>query len=413
MNRRELIAGMAGLSLAAAGRAQAQAVPEVTIGAIYPLTGASAQVGFDAKLAVETALDVVNTVHDLDLPTARNAGLSGLGGAKVRVVFADHQGDPQKGRAEAERLITQEKVSAIFGTYHSSVATTVSATADRYQVPFLAADSSSPTLQRRKLRYFFRAMADDEQFSKVMFDFLDAERKGGRAVEKIALFHEDTIFGTDSSNIQHQLAESRGYRIVADIKYRANSPSLTSEVQQLKAAQPDVLLPSSYTTDAILLIKTMNDLGFQPPALIAQAAGFVDKALYDAVGDKVDGLITRAEFSLDLAQRRPMIARVNDLYRARSGKDMNENTSREFMAVILLADAIDRARSTSGPAVRDALAATDLPGDRTIMPWKYVKFGPDGQNTGLNPVLLQYIDGRFATIFPPDVAVRPVKWPMR
>ncbi|QRG08983.1 ABC transporter substrate-binding protein [Xanthobacter dioxanivorans] len=413
MNRRELIAGIAGLSLAAAGRAQAQAVPEVTIGTIYPLTGASAQVGFDAKLAVETALDVVNTVHDLDLPTARNAGLAGLGGAKVRVVFADHQGDPQKGRAEAERLITQEKVSAIFGTYHSSVATTVSTTADRYQVPFLAADSSSPTLQRRKLRYFFRAMADDEQFSKVMFDFLDAERKGGRAVEKIALFHEDTIFGTDSSNIQRQLAESRGYRIVADIKYRANSPSLTSEVQQLKAAQPDVLLPSSYTTDAILLIKTMNDLGFQPPAMIAQAAGFVDKALYDAVGDKVDGLITRAEFSLDLAQRRPMIAKINDLYRARSGKDMNENTSREFMAVILLADAIDRARSTSGPAVRDALAATDLPGDRTIMPWKYVKFGPDGQNTGLNPVLLQYIDGRFATIFPPDVAVRPVKWPMR
>lgn len=413
MNRRELIAGLAGLSLAAAGRAAAQAVPEVTIGAIYPLTGASAQVGYDARIAVETALDVVNTVHDLDLPTARNAGLAGLGGAKVRVIFADHQGDPQKGRAEAERLITQEKVSAIFGTYHSSVATTVSATADRYQVPFLAADSSSPTLQKRKLRYFFRAMADDEQFSKVMFDFLDAERRGGRAVDKIALFHEDNIFGTDSSNIQRQLAEARGYRVVADIKYRANSPSLVSEVQQMKAAQPDVLLPSSYTTDAILLVKTMNELGFEPPAMIAQAAGFVDKALYDAVGDKLDGLITRAEFSLDLAARRPMIAKVNDLYRARSGKDLNENTSREFMAVILLADAIDRAGSAAGPAVRDALAATDLPGDRTIMPWKYVKFGPDGQNTGLNPVLLQYLGGRFTTIFPPDVAVRPVKWPMR
>lgn len=413
MNRREMIAGLAGLSLVAAGRAGAQTAPEVTIGAIYPLTGASAQVGFDAKLAVETALDVVNTVHDLDLPTARQAGLASLGGAKVKVIFADHQGDPQKGRAEAERLITQEKVSAIFGTYHSSVATTVSATADRYQVPFLAADSSSPTLQKRKLRYFFRAMADDEQFSKVMFDFLDAERKGGRAVEKIALFHEDTIFGTDSSNIQRQLAESRGYKVVADIKYRANSPSLTSEVQQMKAAQPDVLLPSSYTTDAILLVKTMNELGFEPPAMIAQAAGFVDKALYDAVGDKLDGLITRAEFALDLGARRPMIAKVNDLYRARSGKDFNENTSREFMAVILLADAIDRAGATAGPAVRDALAATDLPGDRTIMPWKYVKFGPDGQNTGLNPVLLQYRGGRFTTIFPPEVAVRPVKWPMR
>ncbi len=82
---------------------------------LYAMSGANAQVGVDARHAIETALDIVNNDHDLDLPNAKGTGLKGLGGAKIRLVFADHQSDPQKGRAEAERLITQDKVSAIVG----------------------------------------------------------------------------------------------------------------------------------------------------------------------------------------------------------------------------------------------------------------------------------------------------------
>lgn len=112
MNRRELMLGTAA-ALAGAGSAGAQAAKEVVVGAIYPMSGSSAQVGADAKLAFDTALDIINNAQDIDLPTAANAGLAGLGGAKVRIVMADHQADPQKGRAEAERLITQEKVAAV------------------------------------------------------------------------------------------------------------------------------------------------------------------------------------------------------------------------------------------------------------------------------------------------------------
>ncbi len=101
-------------------------------------------------------------------------------------------------------------------------------------------------------------------FSTAMFDFFDAMKKKGQKIETLALFHEDTIFGTDSANAQAKLAAERGYKIVSDIKYRANSPSLTAEVQQLKAANADVLMPSSYTTDAILLVKTMAELGYKP-----------------------------------------------------------------------------------------------------------------------------------------------------
>ena len=100
LTRRRLLQSTAALTLAgAAGRAAAQGAKEVVIGALYPLSGASAQIGVDAKTALETAAEVINTSHDLDLPLAKSAGLQGLGGAKVRLVFADHQGDPQKGRA--------------------------------------------------------------------------------------------------------------------------------------------------------------------------------------------------------------------------------------------------------------------------------------------------------------------------
>jgi branched-chain amino acid transport system substrate-binding protein len=413
MNRREIILG--GVSAAAvlgATGLSAQQPAEVLIGAVYQMSGASAQVGVDAQHAFDTALDIINNAHDIDLPLAKNAGLAGLGGAKVRVIVADHQGDPQKGRAEAERLITREKVAALIGSYQSAVAVTISQTAERYQVPFLSADNSSPSLHRQGLKFYFRAAAHDEMFSKAMFDFFDGLRQKGHKIETLALFHEDTIFGTDSANAQQKLADERGYKIVTNIKYRANSPSLTAEVQQLKTADADVLMPSSYTTDGILLVKTMGELGYRPKAMVAQDAGFSEKALYDAVGDKIEGVISRASFSLDLAAKRPSVGKINEMFKARSGKDLNDLTSREFMGLLILADGIDRAKSTDGEKIREALTATDIPGERTIMPWKRVKFGPDGQNLDADPVLLQWTGGKFVTIFPQSAAIAEAKWPM-
>ena len=135
-----------------AARAQTS---EVVIGVIYPFSGASAQMGVDAQKAYETALDIINKDHDFDLPLAKGEGLPGLGGAKIRLVFADHQGDPQKGRAETERLITQEKVCAVIGTYQSAVAVTVSQICERYQIPFISADNSSPSLHQPRPEILF------------------------------------------------------------------------------------------------------------------------------------------------------------------------------------------------------------------------------------------------------------------
>jgi branched-chain amino acid transport system substrate-binding protein len=411
ISRRNVLLGATAAAAFAPIAARAD-TPEVAIGVIYPLSGSSAQIGVDAQRAFETAADIINKDYDFKLPLAKGEGLPGLGGAKVKLVFADHQADPQKGRAETERLITQEKVCAVIGTYQSAVAVTVSQVCDRYQIPFLSADNSSPSLHRRGLKYYFRAAPHDEMFSKAMFDFFDDLRKKGQKIDTLALFHEDTIFGTDSANAQTKLASERGYKIVADIKYRANSPSLSAEVQQLKAANADVLMPSSYTTDAILLIKTMAELGYKPKNIVAQDAGFSEKALYDAVGDKLEGAISRGSFSLDLAEKRPMVGLINEMYKQRAGKDFNDYSSRQFMGLIVMADAINRAKSTDGEKIREALVATDMPGDVTIMPWKRVKFDEMGQNNDADPVLLQYAGGKFVTIAPEQAAVSAPIWPM-
>ena len=262
------------------------AADDIVIGAVYPLTGNGAQVGLDAKAAYETEADIINGTHDkLPMLLGEGGGLAKLGGAHIKLVFADSQGDPQKARAEAERLITQEHVVAIVGSYTSATAATISQVTERYEIPYMSADNSSPSLNQRGLKWFFRTSPHDEMFSQAMYDFYrDIGQKTGHPVKSVALFYEDSIFGTDSSNVQRKLAEKTGVAVAADLRYRANSPSLSSEAQRLKAADADVLMPSSYTSDALSIMRSMNEIGYKPKAVMAQAAGFQEQDFLTGAG---------------------------------------------------------------------------------------------------------------------------------
>lgn len=413
ISRRSILSGALATAVGLPSLHAQQKQSEVLIGAIYPFTGAGAQIGVEAKYALDTAAEVINGSYDVNLLRARDQGLPNLGGARVRIVYADHQADPQKGRAEAERLITQERVAALIGTYHSSIAAVVSEVAERYQVPFIAAESSSPSLHRKNLKYFFRAGPHDEMFTNAMFKFID-ELVSARiaSVNSIALFYEDTLFGTDTARIQKERATERKIPIVAEVKYRANSPSLSTEVQLLKAGNPDIVMATSYTTDAIQFVKTSNELGFRPKGVICQDAGYYEPAFLKAVGALADGFISRATYASDFAARRPEIVTMNDLFKAKSGKDFNDSTSREFTALLIMADAINRAASTSGPAIETALRSTDIPGVQTIMPWKRVSFGKDGQNSDVNVIMMQCKAGEYRTIWPKEYASRDLVWPI-
>ncbi len=394
------------------GVVDAQAAEDVSIGVLLPFTGNSAQVGTDDRIALEIAADLINGKHDpMPMLLGKGGGLDHLGGAHIRLVFADHQGDPQKARAEAERLITQEHVVAMLGSYQSATAATISQVAERYQVPFLSADNSSPSLQRRGLKYFFRTTPQDEMFTQAMFDFFkETGAKTGHPVKSVTLFHEDSIYGTDSGALQKKNAEAAGIKIAADIKYRSNSPSLSTEAQQIRTANADVLMPSSYTSDAILLMRSMAELGYKPQAIMAQSAGFQESAFLSAVGTQANGVFSRSSFALDATKSRPAIAPVNALFKAKANKDLNDNTSREFTGLQVLADAINRAGSTKAADIRTALVATDVPGNQLIMPWKGVHFDAEGQNEKATPVIQQVVSGTYVTVYPAENAVREPAW---
>jgi branched-chain amino acid transport system substrate-binding protein len=165
-----------------------------------------------------------------------------------------------------------------------------------------------------------------------MFDFFDAMKKKGSqdrdagAVPRRHHLRHRLRQCADQARHRSRLQDRRRHQVPRQLAVAAG------EVQQLKAANADVLMPSSYTTDGILLVKTMAELGYKPNAIVAQDAGFSEKALYDAVGDKLEGVITRGSFSLDLAAKRPMVGKINDLFKAKSGKDFNDNTSRSSWA---------------------------------------------------------------------------------
>ena len=409
MTRFGLFATVAVMAL---GISQARAADDIIIGAVYPLTGNSAPVGLDAKAAFETAVDIINSTHEaIPMVMGKGGGLDKLGGAKIKLVFADSQADPQKARAEAERLITQEHAVAIIGSYTSATAATISQVTERYEVPYMSADNSSPSLNQRGLKWFFRTSPHDEMFTAAMFQFFKEEgEKTGHKVKSVALFYEDSIFGSDSSNVQRKMAEAAGIKVAADIKYRANSPSLSAEAQKLKAADADVIMPSSYTSDAILILKAMNEIGYKPKAIMAQAAGFQEQAFLTGAGTLAEGAMSRSSFALDATKSRPAIALVNGLYHSHNNKDLNDNTSREITAILVLADAINRSGTGKPEDIRKALVATDIPGAQTIMPWKGVKFDATGQNTEGTPVIAQVTGGVYHTIWPFDVAVQPAVW---
>ena len=405
------IAAAAVLTLVSAPSAQTK---EVVIGVLYPMTGPVAQIGIDAVNVIKVALDIINNDMNVNLPLGKGEGLPRLGGAKVRIVVVDHQGKPDIGLAEAERLITQEKVHALFGSYFSSVTNTASQVAERMGIPMLNADSSSPALTERGFKWFFRTSPHDGHFSLAMFDFMrDFEKKRGVKFKSVAILNEDTQFGADSAKVQEELAKKFGYEVVARIPFRTATTSLDAEIGRLKTANADVVLPSLYTSDAILLTRTARNLDYNPKVIIAQNAGYTDPKFVTEMGKEAEGAITRAPFALDFAAKKPLIPVINDMFKKLSGgRDISDVPARVFTGFLTLADAVNRAGSTDPGAIQKALRETNIPADQLIMPWTGVKFDEKGQNTGVRAILQQLQGGSYHTIYPFELATKEPIYPI-
>src|SRR5690242_9337751 len=253
------LAGAAAISLGLVSGAFAED-KVIKIGGVFPMTGNAASAGVHAKAAIEVALDIINNAHPElgNFPLAKNAGLAGLGGAKVEVVFADNQGSPATGQNQALRLITEEKVVAITGAYQSGITLTTSAIAEKYGIPYLNGESVAANLTERGFKWFFRTTPIATDFAKVFQEFLADMKAQGAKVDSIALVHDNTEYGTSVATTLTTTFKEKGFGNLIDVAYASNATDVQSQVLQLKEKKPDVVLMISYTSDAILFAKTMQ-----------------------------------------------------------------------------------------------------------------------------------------------------------
>ncbi len=411
------IAGLlsaAAMSVVLAGAASAQD-KTVKIGAIYPMSGNAASIGAHTKAAFEVATEIINNGNPAlgNLLMTKNAGLKGLGGAKVEVIFADNQGTPVAGQNQALRLITEEKVAAISGAYQSGITLTASAIAEKYGIPFVNGESVAANLTERGFKWFFRTTPVAGDFAKIYLDFLKDMKAGGQKADSIALVHENTEYGKSVASVITDLFKENGLPIGLDIAYSANTTDVQSQVLQLKDKKPDVVIMISYTSDAILYAKTFQALDYKPPIMIADNAGFSDPSTLKAVGKSIQGIFNRSSFAIG-APGTPTYL-INEMYKKKSGgDDMDDTVARQMQGLFVLADAIDRAGSTDPAKIQAALKATDIKPDQLIMGYKGVKFDDKGQNILAAGLVIQLQDGEnYVPVWPKDKAKTAPAFPYK
>src|SRR5882672_5305037 len=403
----------ASISVGLADPAMAQG-KTVKIGAIYPLSGNAASAGVHAKAAIETAVDIINNGHPGlgNLPVTKGPGLPGLGGAKVEVIFADNQGSPATGQNQALRLITEEKVVALSGAYQSGITLTTSAIAEKYGIPYLNGESVAASLTERGFKWFFRTTPVASDFARIYLDFLKDMKAGGAKTDNIAIVHENTEYGTSVASVITSVFKENGLSIAQDIAYSANTTDVQSQVLQLKDKKPDVVIMVSYTSDAILYAKTMQALDYKPPMLVADNAGFSDPSLIKTVGKLVQGVFNRSSFAVGPPGSPTYL--INEIYKKKSGDDMDDTVARQMQGFFVLVDAIDRAGSTDPAKIQAALKATDLKPDQLIMGYKGVKFDEKGQNILASGLVIQLQDGEnYVPVWPKDKAKTPPMLPYK
>src|SRR5437762_5005843 len=220
----------ASISVALAGAASAQD-KTVKIGAIYPLSGNAASAGVHGKAAIETAIEIINNAHPElgNLPLAKNAGLAGLGGAKVEAIFADNQGSPAVGQNQALRLITEEKVVALNGAYQSGITLTTSAISEKYGIPFVNGESVAASLTERGFKWFFRVTPVASDFAKIYNDFLNDMKATGVKTDSVAMVHDNTEYGTSVATVITSVFKESGRSAPIDIAYAANATDVQSQ----------------------------------------------------------------------------------------------------------------------------------------------------------------------------------------
>lgn len=408
-NLRSIAVGLASAVMASGLSFSAHAADPVKVGYLIPLSAsAAASIGRDMSRATHLAVKHIN----------EGGGIESMGGAQLKLLEVDTRGDAEVAITEAERLISNEKVSALIGAFQSSVTFPATAVAEKHRVPWIVDLAAKKEITERGYKYVFRpTQVPASANAQSMVDFVKyVNETTDKPAKTVAMIYENTDWGQDMANTLREGFKEAGVEVVLDEAYPPNSADLRPLVLKVKGRNPDVVTVTAYAADAVQLHKLLEQMRVGAMGYIGSAAGQIDSNFIPLVGEKIaDGILTTNGWAgYDSVINTPFAKRFWDEFVAAYKVEPNELSVSAYGAVWVLKDALERAGSADPQAVRDALASTKLQNtDITKLLGYDIIIDETGQNTEKRFVM-QQIDGtEYRTVWPESLASKDYKlvWP--
>ncbi len=360
----------------------------VKIGSIHPLTGSLAGAGTKMDNAAKMAVEEINEA----------GGIASLGGALLELISADSTGAPDVGQSEAERLIS-DGVSALIGTYQSSVTTNVSTVAEREGVPLVIDVAVDDAILEQGFTNVFRIQPNATSMGVNGADYIS--QLGDGDIKTVSYLHDDTAFGTSVSAAFTEAAKGLGIEVVVDIPYPPfEVTDLTTEMAQAAAADPDVIIITGYYNDGLLAARAAIDLDVDVKAVIGVAQGaFHTPQFVEDFGEDAE-FFWNSNYHFNSSD--PRVVAVLEKFEDTFGEAMDTESVLAYQAVYVIADALERAGSSDPAAVRAALADTNIAEHFLAYPGP-IQFDAAGENVNARPTLMQVQDGLVLQVAPAEI----------
>jgi branched-chain amino acid transport system substrate-binding protein len=374
-------------------------VKEIKIGGVHPLTGVMGSSGRHFVNCMQIAVDDINAA----------GGIKSLGGAKLVVIQGDSQGTPELGQAETERLI-QEGAVAVIGTIQTAVTLNATQVCERAQVPFIIDVSVANEICERGFKYTFRLQPNATAMVKGCAENLKRLRDlTGQPVDTAVTIHEDSAFGTGLAEGFGMVAPAYGIKLLDDIAYSLRGlTDLTTEMSKVKALKPDLLVHSGYPPDAILILRTAQELNVPIKAVVGLGSPLSAQQVVTLTG-KAGDYSLECNYAIDV--HNPKDIELASRFKAKYGEELTSHGLLAHQAVYIVADAIERAKSADPKAIRDALATTNYK-DHLLPYLGPIRFDEKGECINAYPIMMQVQKGQVFNVLPQELATAKPIYPM-
>lgn len=360
----------------------------VNIGIVLPLSGPNAQFGINAKNGIEQALEDIKP---------------SLGSLDVKLVYADVPA-PNAAAAAVQRLVSQNQVVGIVGSFVSSITLAASEVTERAGIPMIT-HSFADQITSRGYRYIFQVAPKATTFGEKQFQYaLDIAAKAGTKLSKIAIFYEDTAYGTSQAEGIRKAAAKAGVEVVIDDGYPLGITDVAPLVNKLRRSEAQVVFPVSYFNDGLLIIRTMRQQRINMP-VIGGAAGYIVPDFQKGLGEYAEDVFSIAPANYDAV---PDIA---SRYKAKYGMFMAHESLMYGAALQHMVAAVQQAKSTDPDKIRNAVAALKkCDGFSAGIPGGCTAFDDKGLTSTAYPIFVQWRGADLVTVFPESAAKAPARW---